>query len=59
MDKIIITIKNGMIDTVYSTNKNIKVEIVDYDGYFEGQDKEETKTVNRIEEEVKKMKVLY
>lgn len=59
MDKMIITINGGAIQTIFSNNKNIQIEIIDYDGYLEGQNKEETKRVNQLEKESLKMKVLY
>lgn len=52
MSKVIITVKDGRVQEVYSRNKNIDVEVIDFDT----QNPDELKSVEKRYEQILKAK---
>jgi hypothetical protein len=51
--RVIVTVRGGAVHGVYSSNKNISVDVIDYDIYKEEMSDDDLELRNKLEEEVK------
>ena len=58
MTKIIIEVKGGLVQNVYSTDKDVEVEILDRDNLEVCDDQDEIDYVERLEQEAESMEII-
>jgi len=58
MTKIIIEVKGGLVQNVYSTDKDVEVEILDRDNLEVCDDQDEIDYVERLEQEAESMEIV-
>lgn len=57
--KIIIELKGGIVQSVYSSSKEVEVDILDYDDMATTTIKDEVARLERLEKEAKELKTIY
>jgi len=58
MTKIIIEVKGGLVQNVYSTDKDVEVEILDRDNLEVCDDQDEIDYIERLEQEAESMEIV-
>jgi len=58
MTKIIIEVEGGLVQNVYSTDKDVEVEILDRDNLEVCDDQDEIDYIERLEQEAESMEIV-
>lgn len=59
MKKIIIAVRGGLVVNVFANDETIEVSVLDYDNWKEASDKIESDYYQSLENETRKLKIIY